>query len=96
MKGSTGDEMRLVVIGDSSTVANGVQRMFPPPDLMVNSIRWLAKQEYLISVDPKRPEDRSLNLTPAQDDYVFRVCVLLLPALAIAFGITMYLTRRSQ
>ncbi|MEK7469410.1 MAG: GldG family protein [Planctomycetota bacterium] len=96
LKGSTvEDEMRLVVIGDTTGQANGIQKELRSPDLVLNSIRWLAKQEYLIGVDPKVPEDRSLILTPKQDDYVFRVCVILLPSLAIAFGLTMFMTRRS-
>jgi hypothetical protein len=96
LKGSTSeDKMMLVVIGDSTGQANGLQPELRSPDLVLNSIRWLAKQEYLIGVDPKVPEDRSLIMTPEQDNYVFRVCVLLLPALAIAFGMTMFMTRRS-
>ncbi len=96
MKGGSGDEdFRVVVIGDTTGQANGVQPELRSPDLVLNSIRWLAKQEYLIAVDPKVPEDRSLILTQGQDRRVFNVCVLLLPALAIAFGITMFLTRRA-
>ena len=98
VKGNPGDETRIVVIGDSTAIVNymwgqaGVAR----PDLFLNSVRWLGKQEYLIGVDEKRPEDRSMNLTAVQDSYVFRVAVLFLPLLAIAFGGTMWLTRRSQ
>ncbi|KAF0244471.1 MAG: ABC-type uncharacterized transport [Planctomycetota bacterium] len=96
MKGSTGDdETRIVVIGDSTGQANGIQPELRSPDLVLNSIRWLAKQEYLIRVDPKVPEDRSLILTKDQDSFVFSRCVLLLPGLAIAFGMTMFMTRRA-
>ena len=95
LKGGSGEEMRVVVIGDSTAMANRVPDQLRSPELMLNAIRWLAKQEYLISVDPKKPEDRSLTLTPAQDSYVFRVAVLFLPVLAMAFGITMFMTRRS-
>lgn len=97
MRGSTApEEMRLVVIGDSTGQANGLQEELRSWDLLLNSIRWLARQEYLISVDPKVPEDRTLILDERSDSYVFRVCVLLLPLLALAFGLTMYMTRRSQ
>lgn len=96
MKGGSGEEdFRVVVIGDSTAQANGAPQELRSPDLVLNSIRWLARQEYLIAVDPKVPEDRSLIMSKGQSRRIFYVCVLLLPGLAIAFGITMFLTRRA-
>lgn len=97
VKGNAGPETRIVVIGDSTALCDALWGMkVARPDLVLNSIRWLAGQEYLISVDPKRPEDRSLVMTEAQDSYVFRVAVFFLPLISIAFGGTMWLSRRSQ
>ncbi|MBI2921014.1 MAG: GldG family protein [Planctomycetes bacterium] len=97
IKGNAGPETRIVVIGDSTALCDGIWGMkVARPDLVLNSIRWLANQEYIIGVDPKTPEDRSLVLTDSEDGYVFRVAVFFLPLIAIAFGGTMWLTRRSQ
>ncbi|NUN48508.1 MAG: GldG family protein [Candidatus Brocadiae bacterium] len=94
-KGTT-VETRLFVMGDATALVNGVLPQFGRPDLALNAIRWLAKQEHLIQESSKRNVDRTLHLTAAQDGWIFRVCVLFLPLMAIAFGGTMWLTRRSQ
>jgi hypothetical protein len=96
-KGHLGGETRLVVLGDSTALTNGMLgRGMVRPDLALNAVRWLAGQEHLITRQEKRSEDRSLRLTKGADSYIFWRCVVLLPLLALAFGMTMWLTRRTQ
>lgn len=96
VKGQT-EEMRLVVIGDATALTNKMFSLrLARPDLVLNSLFWLVRQEGRINIVAKSQEDRSVHLTAGQEWYVFRVAVLFLPVIALCFGATMWLTRRSQ
>ena len=62
-------------------------------DMFLNMVNWMSADEDLISIRPKEPEDRRLNVKPNQfwELYV----TSLLPALAVlSAGIAVWLKRR--
>lgn len=87
-------DARLVVIGNSLFAANqfvGVQRN---GDLFFNAINWLSEEENLISIRPKSPANRRVNLTDAQRSGFYWFSVVLMPALVIFSGIFIWARRR--
>jgi ABC-type uncharacterized transport system involved in gliding motility auxiliary subunit len=91
---TNGKDARLVVIGDSDFASNqwvGLQRN---GDLFYNTINWLAEEENLISIRPKSPENRRVNLTEAQQKGLEWFSLLLLPGVVILSGVYIWWTRR--
>ena len=60
----------------------------------MNTLNWLAEEDDLISVRPKDPEDRRLNLTQKQSKMILYLGVILLPVLIFAAGIFVYTKRK--
>jgi ABC-type uncharacterized transport system involved in gliding motility auxiliary subunit len=82
-----------VVIGDSDFASNAYQRSAANADLFVNSINWLAQEEDLISIRPKSQTDRKVELTPAANNILFWL-TLLMPLAVIGAGIQIWWKRR--
>ncbi|RKZ28846.1 hypothetical protein DRQ26_00245, partial [bacterium] len=74
---------RMVVFGDPDFATNRYITFSGNKDIILNSVDWLGKQENLISIRPKNPEDRKLMLTPRQQQKIFYLSVVALPFLAI-------------
>jgi len=78
-------EGRFVVVGSSGWVANNILRF---------NGNWLSSDEDLISIRPKEPGNRPLNMTRQQMSTVFYSSVVFLPVLIIAAGIGVWWRRR--
>ena len=93
-------EMRLVVMGSSEMIKNRYlypqsRYYFGPNDLALNSIRWLARQEQFITIESKKPEDTSINLTLGKRATVLLlVSLVFIPVLSVILGIIIWLIRR--
>jgi ABC-type uncharacterized transport system involved in gliding motility auxiliary subunit len=85
---------RLVVFGDSDFANNTYLNLSGNRDLFLNVISWLAEEEDLISIRPKSDVPRTISLTGGQMQAVFYLSVVLLPALGLAIGVTVWLRRR--
>lgn len=85
---------RFVVVGSSSWVANSYLRIAGNRDLVLNMMNWLSADEDLISIRPKEPEDRRLNMTRNQMTLVFYASVLAIPLLILAAGLSVWWRRR--
>jgi ABC-type uncharacterized transport system involved in gliding motility auxiliary subunit len=88
--GSTG---RIVVVGSSLWASN--QILGAPignHDLLLNTMNWLTADEDLISIRPKEPEDRRLNLLSSAR--FFWISVVLLPLAVIFSGVSIWWKRR--
>ncbi|MBI4713502.1 MAG: GldG family protein [Planctomycetes bacterium] len=99
-------EAKLVVIGDSdhlknkftsSTLGGGM----PNPlflggrvDLFMNTVRWMTGQEVLLSIEPKKPEDKHIDLTPTRISFLFWFSIIIIPALGGLLGVFMWIMRR--
>jgi ABC-type uncharacterized transport system involved in gliding motility auxiliary subunit len=86
---------RLVVIGDSDFASNsGVNGPADNSDLFYNTIDWLAQQENQISIRPKSPTDRHINMTEAQGAALKWLDMFFLPGVIIIIGVSIWWRRR--
>ena len=76
---STGKELgngRFVVVGSSRWISNGFLAFNGNRDRFLNMLNWLSSDEDLISIRPKDPEDRPLNMNSRQMSMMFYFSVL--------------------
>ncbi|HEY7211930.1 MAG TPA: GldG family protein [Bryobacteraceae bacterium] len=85
---------RFVVIGSSGFLANSMLGFQSNRDLALNTINWLSSDEDLISIRPKEPEDRRLNVSQRQMNTFAYVDLIGIPLLIIIGGVTIFLKRR--
>lgn len=94
--GKTGGSGRFVVYGSSLWAANNVlgSRQIANRDLALNTFNWLTSDEDLISIRPKEPEDRRLNITGNRMSLIFWWSVVLLPLTVVGAGLMVWWRRR--
>lgn len=92
--GKQNTQGRFVVIGNSTFLGNSFITFNANKDLALNAVNWLASDEDLISIRPKAPEDRRLNVSAAQMRMFFWFALIALPLLIIGSGISVFLKRR--
>ena len=85
---------RFVVVGTSLFPSNAFIRFQGNGDLFANIIAWLSSDEELISIRPKDPEDRRLQLTRGQVSSIFMMSVVFLPLMSIIAGVAVWWRRR--
>jgi ABC-type uncharacterized transport system involved in gliding motility auxiliary subunit len=87
---------RFVVLGTSHAAQNSIvgSRSLGNRDLMVNTVNWLSSDEDLISIRPKAPEDRPLNMTSRRLTTTFWLSVVVFPLAVIGFGLITWWRRR--
>lgn len=78
-------QSRLVILGNSDFATDGVFEQQLNGDVFLNSVSWLSKQdEQLLSIRPKEPKNRRINLTPQQANILGLTALLFVPL--IGFG----------
>jgi ABC-type uncharacterized transport system involved in gliding motility auxiliary subunit len=87
-------ETRLVVAGDSDFASNQLLGFQGNRDFFTNSVNWLAQQEDLISIRPRDPEDRRIQLTSDQGTLIFYLTVFIIPGLLLLNGVRVWWRRR--
>jgi ABC-type uncharacterized transport system involved in gliding motility auxiliary subunit len=87
---------RFVVIGTSLAAENSMagSRGIDNRDLLVNINNWLSSDEDLISIRPKSPEDRPLNLTTQKLNFLFWLSIVVFPLVVVGFGAATWWKRR--
>lgn len=85
---------RFVVVGSSQWLGNNFIRFNGNRDLFLNMINWLSADEDLISIRPKAPEDRPLNMTAQKLNSVFWLSVVIFPLAVVGFGMATWWKRR--
>jgi ABC-type uncharacterized transport system involved in gliding motility auxiliary subunit len=87
---------RFVVVGTSRAAQNNLasSRSLGNRDLMVNIVNWLSSDEDLISIRPKAPEDRPLNMTSRRLNAAFWLSVVVFPLAVIGAGLITWWRRR--
>ena len=83
-----------MVIGNSVFASNQAVGQAANGDLFFNAMDWLLGDENLISVRPKSPSNRRVNLTAAQGAVLKWVDLILLPGLVILSGVWIWWKRR--
>jgi ABC-type uncharacterized transport system involved in gliding motility auxiliary subunit len=85
---------RFIVVGSSQWLGNNFIRFNGNRDLFLNMINWLSADEDLISIRPKAPEDRPLNITAQKLNSVFWLSVVIFPLAIVGFGMATWWKRR--
>ena len=93
--GKTPPEGRVVVFGDSDFAANGYYDLEGNGNLFLNCVNWLTEESDLISIQPRTQAPRTIQLMPAQMALIRLVTFYLLPLGILAFGLVLWLRRRS-
>ena len=84
---------RLVVVGNSLCVANGIQRS-PNLTFFLNSVNWLLERQKLIGIPPKPSRSYKLEMTPQQFRVVIWGSVVGLPLVTAFLGVLVWWRRR--
>lgn len=79
-------ESRLVIIGDSDFATNGLFDKQLNGDVFLNSVTWLSQLDDIqtLSIRPKEPKNRRLNLEPTQSLILSSTSIIILPLLGFA------------
>ncbi len=93
-KDAAGKEGRFVVVGSSNWASNNILPFNGNRDLFLNMMNWLSSDEDLISIRPKDPEDRRLNISSRQMSALFYSSMLFLPLIVVVSGFVVWWQRR--
>jgi ABC-type uncharacterized transport system involved in gliding motility auxiliary subunit len=85
---------RFAVFGSSTWAANRFINVLGNNDLALNTINWLSSDEDLISIRPKEQDNRRVNMTRAQMNFVSLTSQFLLPLLVVIAGVSVWWKRR--
>lgn len=89
-------QARLVVFGDSDFVSNSYFGLQGNSDFFLNTINFLGQQENLITIERPDPKSAPLTLSKSQGQLLFWVGLILMPALVLASGLTVFRLRRKH
>jgi gliding motility-associatede transport system auxiliary component len=87
-------ETRIVVFGDSDFASNAYAGIAGNPNLLANSVNWLAQQENLIAIRPREAGDRRITLTANQQRLVTLMTLFGFPLMVLGTGIYTWWRRR--
>ena len=85
---------RFVVVGSSMWAGNSFIRFNGNRDLFLNTVNWLTADEDLISIRPKQPDNRPLNMTARGLSSVFWLSVVFFPLGVVTSGAMVWWKRR--
>ena len=88
-------ETRIVLVGDSDFVTNGVLQQIPNGQyLLLNAVNWLAEEEDLIAIGPKTNVPHTIQMNLIQEGTVCFGSLILIPGVILVAGIVVWLRRR--
>lgn len=87
---------RILVFGDSDFATNRYYNAQGNGNLFMNGVNWLLQDEDLISVQPKSPEDRQIQLNQSQVRLVLILVIILLPVAILIGGGVVYWKRNKS
>jgi ABC-type uncharacterized transport system involved in gliding motility auxiliary subunit len=93
-EGAPAPETRVVLFGDSDFGANSTIQFLGNRDLFLNTVNWLAQQETMIAIRAREPSDRRLTMTADQQNRLFWLAILIIPAVIIGAGVQVWWRRR--
>ncbi|NCJ04951.1 ABC transporter [Synechococcales cyanobacterium C] len=90
------EEARLVVIGNSDFATTSLFDQGVNGDVFLNSVNWLSRDQSdpTLSIRPKEPTNRRLEMTPMQSRFLTGIGLGLLPLGAFGLAITLWWQRR--
>lgn len=93
-EGEKGGRGRMVVFSDSDFVSNSFYEFSGNGDLFLNSINWLAQEEDIVSISPRKRESKELNLSASTGKFLFYITSIFIPMAVIITGISIWSYRR--
>jgi ABC-type uncharacterized transport system involved in gliding motility auxiliary subunit len=87
---------RIVVAGDSDFIANSYIGAGANLSLGVNIFNWLAGDDDLISIEPRKAPDTQLELDDTEVMMIGLGYFILLPAGLVLTGVIIWLRRRNR
>ncbi|MEM9451446.1 MAG: Gldg family protein [Cyanobacteria bacterium P01_E01_bin.6] len=88
-------EARMVVIGNSSFIVNGLVNQQLNGDVFLNSVAWLSQQEeQALSIRPREVTNRRLALGTQQWIIIALSSVVILPLIGVGGAIALWVRRR--
>ncbi len=88
-------EARLVVLGNSDFATNGLFQQQLNGDVFLNSVTWLSQQnQQPLSIRPKEPNNRRINLTNVQASLLTLSSLLFLPLIGLVTATIIWWRRR--
>lgn len=89
-------ESRLVIIGNSDFITNNQFSQQLNGDVFINSISWLSKQESAsqLSVRPKEPKNRRINLQASQSNILSWTALGFIPLIGFISAVILWWLRR--
>lgn len=86
----------ILAMGDSDFVDNTYFGLAGNGDFFLNAMHYLAEEETLITIEPRKQEGQPLLLTQYQMRLILFVSMILVPLLILIFSIGVYRVRRAQ
>ncbi|MBW4594189.1 MAG: Gldg family protein [Brasilonema angustatum HA4187-MV1] len=92
---STSGESRMVVLGNSDFIINGLFDKQLNGDVFLNSVTWLSQQDQQpLSISPKEVINRRINLTGVQALLLELSSLVILPLIGLVVAAIFWWTRR--
>ncbi|MFB2771586.1 GldG family protein [Pelatocladus sp. BLCC-F211] len=92
---SNATESRMVVIGDSDFATDNSFTQQLNGDVFLNSVNWASQQDSQpLSIRPKEPKNRRINLTALQANVLAISSLLILPLIGFAVAAILWWLRR--
>ena len=88
-------EARLIVYGNSNFATDGWFKQQLNGDVFLNSVSWLSKRdEQALSIRPKEPKNRRINLQPVQAGALGWMAVVIMPLVGFTTAGVVWWRRR--
>ncbi len=94
--GTGESESRVVVVGNSSFVANGFFKIGGNRDFALNAAAWVAHEESKIAIHPRSRQSNRLFLSAEQKHTMMIFALDLLPFTLLFAGLFVWQTRKSR
>lgn len=87
---------KIAVFGSADFISNRFFDFSGNSDLFLNTINWVAGDDYLISIRPKTAGETKLAITVNQMRAIFAFTVILLPSIILISGIIVWWKRKNM
>lgn len=87
-------QARVVVVGDSDFASNAYFGGQRNGDLFLNAASWLAEDIDLMAIRPRSPQARRITMTVPEANFLFYMAVILMPGVALVWGVAVWWKRR--
>jgi ABC-type uncharacterized transport system involved in gliding motility auxiliary subunit len=85
----------MVVLGDSDFATDGSFTQQLNGDVFLNSVSWASQQDSQpLSIRPKEPKNRRINLSASQAGILALSSLLILPLIGFAVAVILWWLRR--